>query len=45
MKRQKSQMKEVMLVLPVKNFIKAPFRMGITDCTLKLVLCANILLW
>ena len=45
MKRQKNQMKEVMLVLPAKNFIKVPFRKGITDFTLELVLCANILLW
>ena len=45
MKRQKNQMKEVMLVLPAKNFIKALFRRGITDYTLELVLCANILLW
>ena len=45
MKRQKNQMEEVMLVLPAKNFIKAPFRRGITDYTLKFVLCTNILLW
>ena len=45
MKRQKNQMKEVMLVLPTENFIKVLFRRGITDYTLKFVLCANILLW
>ena len=44
MKRQKNQMKEVMLVLPAKNFIKAPFRRGITDYTSEFVLgCLSLL--
>ena len=30
MKRQKNQIKEVMLVLPVENYFKALFRKGIT---------------
>ena len=45
MKRQKKSDGRGNVSLPAKNFIKAPFRRGITDYTLEFVLCTNILLW